>query len=98
MGMKKKFKDRTIGKILLSKPVKGLLKSIPIVGGLAGNVLDEVKGDGPGEVVSEAGAIHKETMWPQIIGAVATLVILYLALTGKISWDDAKNAKELLAP
>jgi len=93
---KKKFKETKIGKLLTSRVAKGLLKSLPLgVGQIAGNILDEKKGDGKGEVVSEAGSID----WKDpatIVSAVATLVLMYLALTGKLTWEEAEQAKSFI--
>jgi hypothetical protein len=91
---KKKFKDTKVGKMLTSKVGRTLLGITPI-GPIADNILDEVKGDKKGEVVSEAGSINWKNP-KQIIGGIITIVILYLALTGKLSWEDANQAKDFL--
>ena len=93
--MKKKFKDTKIGKVLLSPLIKNTLKSLPIVGGFASNILDEVKGDGKGEIVSESGGLNLKDP-TQLIGAVVTLVLLYLAMKGKISFQEAEQAKDFI--
>ena len=86
---KKKFKDRKIGKLLTSKPVKGLLKSIPLVGPIAGNVLDEVD-------QSEPGSINKKDIVPIIIQTIAAIVLLYMVYKGHISMEEAEQAKEFI--
>lgn len=91
---KGKFKDSVFGKILISKPIKNLIKVIPIIGPVAGNLLDEVKGDGYNEIVSEPGQIDKENIVLNIIQSVVVAVLLYLALSGKISFEEAEQAKE----
>ena len=92
---KKKFKNTKVGKLLTSKVGSTLIGSIPGVGPIADNLLDEVKGDGKGQVVSESGEINWKNP-KQIIGGVLTIVLLYLALSGKIGWDDAQQAKDLI--
>jgi hypothetical protein len=93
--MKKKFKDTKVGKMLTSKVGGLLVSSIPGIGPIADNILDEVKGEGKGEVASEAGSINWNNP-KQIIGGVVTLVLLYLALTGKISFEDAEQARDFI--
>ena len=90
---KKKFKDTKFGKILLK--IKPLIKSVPLVGPIVGPVLDEVKGEGKGEILSESGSL-KGADWPQIISGIVTIILMFLALTGKISWDDAETAKSFI--
>ncbi len=95
MTNKKKFKDTKLGKMLTSKLVKGTLSVIPGVGPIAANILDEVKGDEKGEVVSEAGAVNWKDP-KQIIGGVITIVLLYLAMKGYISFEEAEQAKDFI--
>ena len=91
---KKKFKDTKIGKLLTSKVGKTLIGSIPIIGDAAENLLTETKGE-KGEVQSEPGKIDWTN--PQgIIRGVIVAVLLYLALKGHISWDEADQAKEFI--
>lgn len=92
---KKKFKDTFFGGLLTSKVVSTVIKSIPGVGQLAGNIIDEVKGEDQGEVVSESGSVNWKDPG-QIIAGVITLVLLYLAMTGKISFDEADQARDFL--
>jgi len=89
---KKKFKETKVGKILTGKFFKTAVSVIPGVGPIAANILDEAKGDGKGEIVSEAGSINWKDP-KSIIGGIVTIVLLYLAMTGKISWEDAEQAK-----
>ncbi len=80
------------GKLIkfLQKPmVKGLIKSIPFVGEMAANVLNEVPH-------SPAGKVDKEDLIPTLVRMGVVIVLLYLAMSGKISFDDATNAKEFL--
>jgi hypothetical protein len=92
---KKKFKDTKVGKILTSKVGGLIIGSIPGIGSIADNILDEAKGDGKKEVVSESGSVNWKNP-KQIIGGVITLILLYLALSGKISFEDAEQAKDFI--
>ena len=93
--MKKKFKETKVGKILSGSLVSTLIGSIPIIGPIASNILDEQKGDGKNEIVSESGSFNLKD--PKgIIAAVLTAILLYMALKGHISWEDAQQAKEFL--
>ena len=92
---KKKFKETKIGKLLTSKLGKTLVTSIPIVGDPLENLLTETKGDGKDEVKSEAGKIDWSN--PQgIIRGVIVAVLLYLALKGHISWEEAEQVKDFI--
>ena len=91
---KRKFKDSVLGKVLISQPIKNLLKIIPIIGPVAGNILDESKGVGFNEITSEPGEIDKENIVLNIIQSVVVAVLLYLAITGKISFEEAEKAKD----
>lgn len=87
--MKKKFKDTKVGKVLTGGFVKSIIKSIPIIGDLGGNILDEVDG-------SEAGEVNKKEL-PVTLARIGILaIVLYLALSGKIGWDEAEQAKEFI--
>ena len=90
--MKKKFQDRKIGKFLTSPIVRGALGAIPVAGPVLSNVLDEVRED----QVSAPGEVNKTTIVRDVVAALATAVILYLALTGKISFEEAEQAKGLI--
>ena len=80
------------GKILgfLQKPaIRGIVKSIPFVGEMFSNVLTETSH-------SPAGKVDKEDLIPTLVRMGVVIVLLYLALSGKISFDDAEAAKELI--
>ncbi len=80
------------GKLLgfLQKPaIKGLIKSIPFVGEMASNVLTETSN-------SPAGEVDKDDMIPTLIRMGVVIVLLYLAMSGRISFDDAQQAKEFI--
>lgn len=87
--MKKKFIDKKIGKFLTKPTVKAIIKSIPILGDIAGNVLDE-------QQTSEPGQIDKKTIGPQLVKIAILGILLYLAMTGKISFEEAEQAKEFI--
>ena len=74
----------------LQKPmIKGLIKSIPFVGEMASNVLTETSN-------SPAGKVDKEDMIPTLIRMGVVIVLLYLAMSGHISFEDATEAKEFI--
>ena len=45
---------------------------------------------------SPAGKVDKEDMIPTLIRMGVVIVLLYLAMSGKISFDDAEAAKDFL--
>ena len=85
---KKKFKDTKVGKILTGGFVKGIIKSIPWVGEVASNVLDD---NG-----TESGKVDKKELPSTLIIIGIIAVLLYLALSGKIGWDEAEQAKDFI--
>ena len=87
--MKKPFRETKIGKLATNPIVSGILKSIPGVGDVIGNVIDETK-------TSPAGQANWRTMMPQLIKLVITATLTYLWLSGKISFDDAEQAKNFI--
>jgi len=98
--MKKKFKDRLIGKFLLGSPlIRTAIKSIPLVGDLAGQFMDNTEKikveQGQSQVVegSAEGSITKEEMLPILIrwGIIVGLII-YALTTG--DWESAERANE----
>ena len=89
--MKKPFNETRIGKILLNPMIKGLIKSIPIAGEMADNILDETE-------ESSAGSVNKKALAPQLIRLGIYVVLLYLALRGAISWEEAETGKEFIQP
>ena len=86
---KKKFKNTKVGKILTGGFVKGVIKSIPVVGDLAGNVLDEADG-------TEAGQLNKKELPVTLLKVIILTIILYMALSGKIGWEEAEQAKDFI--
>jgi len=88
--MGKKIQDTKIGKLLFSKVGKSIIKSIPFVGDLATNVMESNN--------SAEGKLDKQELPTQLIRMAILIGILYLALSGKISFDDAEAAKQLVSP
>ena len=74
----------------LNKPlIKGLIKSIPFVGDIADNILDEQPG-------SPSGQINRADMTSKIIRMAIMLGLLYLVFSGKLSMDQADEYKDFL--
>ena len=97
--MKKKFKDRWIGKLLTNPNTKMLIKAIPFgIGSLAGRILDNTTssvGDYPFPEIKESppGSILNEDLVPELVKLVFYIVLVYLVYRGVISWEDAQEAK-----
>ena len=90
MKFKKPFRDTKAGKILLSPIVKSGLSLIPFgLGSVASNILDR---NG-----SPVGMVDTKTMPIKIMKMVIYAVLIYLVLSGKIDFDQAEQAKELLS-
>ncbi len=85
--MKKPFKDRTIGKILLNKWVKKGLSSIPLAGPIFQNLLDENS--------TPVGVIDSTELKPQI-AAIILSIIVALVLFGVIDWEQAEQTKDFI--
>ena len=94
--MKKKFKDRKIGKFLTNTFVLNVIDLIPVGGSFVKNVLTEVNGHSEGEVISESGSINNNTIYSDVIKAIAGIVIAYLFINGNITFDEAQSSKELI--
>lgn len=74
-------------KLLKSKLFKGTLKALPGVGDIVRNI-DSPEGG--------QGKIDKENLPSDIIKVLIIGVLLYLALSGKMSFEDAGAAKDFL--
>ncbi len=74
----------------INKPlIKGVLKSLPFgVGSLAQNVLSETNG---------VGNIDQEELPAQLFKIVVYGVLIYLILSGNLSFDDAESVKDLIS-
>jgi len=86
MDMKKPLRDTKVFKIL--KSFSPLLSSIPVVGSIAANFLDNNS--------TKPGVMDKKELWPQLAQLAILAVLVYLVMSGKISWDDAEQAKDFL--
>ena len=84
-----KFKDRKIGKFLTSPIVKGALFSIPGVGPLAKNILNE-------SMDTDPGTVDKKEVITDTIQLIIVGVIVILFLTGKISMEQAEQAQQII--
>jgi len=80
---------KKIIKFLQKPAIRGIIKSVPFLGEMASNVLTET-------AHSPAGKVDKEDLIPTLIRMGVVIVLLYLAMSGKISFDDATSAKEFL--
>ena len=83
--MASKIKDKILG-FLFSPTGKGLIKTIPIVGELAGNILDE---NG-----AQAGKVDAKDMRVQLV-RIGFYVLIFIAfLKGWITIDEAETFKD----
>lgn len=85
-------RDMAKGKILafLNRPlIKGLIKSIPFVGDVADNILDEQPG-------SPSGQVNRSDLTSKLIRMGILLGILYLVFSGKLSMEEAEGYKEFI--
>ena len=90
MKTKKAFKDRVIGKILLSPPVKGALSLLPFnVGAVANEMLSQT--DTP------EGEMNREKLLYHIFKFIIYGVLIYLVFSGRIDFDQAEQAKEFIS-
>ena len=80
------FKDTKLGKILTSPIVKGVLTKLPFgVGSLVSEVVNSTS--------TPEGAINREQLIHNLIKMAIYAVLLYLAFSGKISFEEAEDAK-----
>jgi len=70
------------------KKLSPLLSAIPGVGPIIANVLDNNS--------TPAGVMDKKELWPQLVQLAILAVLVYLVMSGKISWDDAEMAKDFI--
>ena len=74
----------------LKKPfIKGLIKSIPFIGDIADNMLEET-------TASPSGSLDKNKLIFQIIRMAALIVMMYLVFKGTLTEDDAEFFKDYL--
>ena len=75
---------------VLNRPiVKGVLKGFPIIGDVVDN-LTESTFDAP------EGVLDKNKLMYQVLRLAILCVLLYLVFSGKMSMDEATEAKEFL--
>jgi hypothetical protein len=87
--MKKPFSDTKIGKVLTSPIVKASIKLLPFnIGSAAAEMME--KTDTP------VGSMNREKAVHHALKLIIYAVILYLVFSGKIGWDDAEQAKDLI--
>lgn len=90
MKFKKPFKQTKFGKILTSPIIKGVLTKLPFgVGSLVSEVVNSTS--------TPEGDINKSQVVHHAIKLAIYAALIYAVLTGKITWDDAEQAKELLS-
>ena len=98
----KKFKDTKFGRLVTSRIGKIAIKSIPLIGGPLGNILDDttikektsalgtektVEGSEPGSLTGDE--------WAALIGVIVTTgLLIYAMVTG--DWETAEKGKGLI--
>jgi len=91
--MKKPFKYTKLGKLLTSPLAKGIISKVPIVGGMAGELLNDTSRSQGG---TEPGTLSREKLVHYAIKMAIAGILVYLVFSGKISWDDADTAKTFI--
>ena len=75
---------------LINKPlIKGVLKSVPFVGDVVDNITE-------GTFQAPEGTLDKNKLYYSIWRLTILCVLLYLVFSGKISFEDAEQAKEFI--
>ena len=75
---------------LINKPlIKGVLKSVPFVGDVVDNITE-------GTFEAPEGVLDKNKLIYSTVRLIILCVLLYLVFSGKISFEDAENAKEFI--
>ena len=75
---------------LINKPlIKGVLKSVPVLGDLVDNITESTF-DAP------EGVLDKNKLIFQIVRIAILCILLYLVFSGKISFEEAEDAKQFL--
>ena len=88
--MKKPFKRTRVGKILTSGVVKAVITKLPFgIGSIASEMLNST--DTP------EGEMNKEKMVHHLVKLAIYAALIYAVLSGKISWEDAESAKDLMS-
>lgn len=87
--MKKPFKSTKVGKVLTNPMVKTALGFIPFgVGSTIEKVLDSNQ--------TPEGQINREDLAKSLVKLGIYAVIIYLVLSGKVTWEDAERVKEFI--
>ena len=87
--MKTPFKESKFFKVLTSPVVKGILTKVPFgIGSMAGDLLNKNE--------TGAGSMTKEKLLHNIVKIAVYSILLYLAFSGKISMDQAEQAKDFI--
>jgi len=75
---------------LLNKPlIKGIVKSIPFIGDLGTNILEETTNTKPGQ-------LDKNELFYSLVRLGVLVTLLYLVFSGKLSMEDAEGFKEFI--
>lgn len=87
--MKTPFKESKFFKVLTSPVVKGILTKVPFgIGSMAGDLLNKNE--------TSEGSMTKEKLLHSIIKMSIYAVLIYLAFSGKIDFDQAEQAKDFI--
>ena len=87
--MKKRFNETKFGKIITSPLIKSAIGMVPFgIGSTLSNILDK---NG-----TEPGTVDPQSFAPQMMKIAIYIVLVYLALSGKLTWEDAEQAKEFI--
>jgi len=89
-NFKKPFNETKLGKILTNPLIKGALGVLPLGWGSAiGNILDKNGTD--------SGKVDPQSFAPAMMKIAIYIVLVYLALSGKLTWEDAEQAKSFIS-
>ena len=84
-----KFKDTKVFKVLKSKTVQAIITKIPFgIGSLVSDIV--TPNDAP------EGELTKEKLINNLVKIGIYVILISLALTGNIEWDDAEKAKSFV--
>ena len=87
--MKTPFKETKFFKVLTSPVVKGILTKVPFgIGSMAGDLLNKNE--------SQPGVMTREKMLHSVIKMSIYGILIYLAFSGKITMEDAEQAKDFI--
>ena len=87
--MKKRWSETRFGKIITSPLIKSAIGMVPFgIGSTLSNILDK---NG-----TEPGTVDPQSFAPQMMKIAIYIVLVYLALSGKLTWEDAAQAKEFI--